>query len=138
MEQSVKRPKLSCPRGVCVKVSSLRPRYKSLKDWKEASTTHVLVTRRGRIFLDKTTVYAYPSSPWANPFVVGKGKFSLEESLREFEKHLNKLLNDNDQLKAFVEMMSNATEIGCFCESGKKCHRDILIQKWKTINNFVG
>jgi hypothetical protein len=128
MERAVKARKVAAgPRGVCVKVASLRPRHNNLKEWVEASPKHVLVTRRGRVFLDRTTVYQYPESEWANPFPVGK-KHTLDQSLRLFEAHLATLLEDPEKKARFVDMMSGAEEIGCFCAPGARCHRDILIR----------
>jgi hypothetical protein len=136
MEGAVKVCKgLSEPRGVCVKVASLHPRFENLKEWVEASPKHVLVTRRGRVFLDRTTVYQYAESEWANPFPVGKKKHTLEQSLQMFEAHLAKLLEDAEKRERFVAMMSGAAEIGCFCAPGARCHRDVLIRVYREFSS---
>lgn len=112
------------PVGVCVKVSSLRPKYDNLSEWLKVPG-HVLVTRRGRVFINKT-VFSYPESPFANPFKLTE--YTLDECLRLYEQHLDKILKNKKTLSLFLDL-NNATEIGCFCEPGQKCHRDIIISK---------
>jgi hypothetical protein len=122
------------PKGVCVKANYLRPRYNNLKEWC-AHNDHLLVTRRGRIFITKKgpngtikEVFTYPESQWANPFKLSK--YSLEKSLALYEKHLESKLQDPKVLKQFLEL-AKLTEIGCFCDPGSPCHRDVILKKLK-------
>ena len=124
------------PSGVCVKVRHLRLRgYENLQQW-SAMKGHVMVTRHGRVFImdpctKKRSVFAYKGSPWANPFKLKH--YSLEESLSLFGQHLNRLLDEEERLAEFKQLMSEATELGCFCDPGSKCHRDVLISKMRTL-----
>ena len=132
------RTGVKVPRRVCVKVASLRPRYKNLQDWLE-TPKHVLVTRRGRVFLEKTTVFHYPQSEWHNPFPVGpkeKGKYSLDESLSLFRAHLDQLLADPATRTRFEETMAGADEMGCFCAPGAQCHADVLISAYSDLKEL--
>src|SRR5437016_2380749 len=103
------------PKGVCVKVGSLRPRYKHLKHW-SSTPGNVLITRYGRVFItenDKKEVFSYKGSEWANPFKLSE--YTLEESLQLYEEHLNKLLMNEKCLQRFLQLR-NVKEIGCFCD----------------------
>ena len=116
------------PTGVCVKVASLRPRYSDLEQWCK-NPRHTLVTRHGRVFIgkgDKKRVFSYPSSDWANPFKVKE--HGLEKSLELFDEYLTKKISDLAELKTFLQLCQY-DEIGCFCESGAKCHRDVILRK---------
>lgn len=123
------------PKGVCVKVNELRPRgYNNLKEWC-VHPENILVTRHGRVFITdngQKTIFTYKGSEWANPFKVGGcSKYSLDESLRLFEIHLDRLLEDDQCLQRFL-LLRHAHELGCFCKSGDKCHRDIILKKLKS------
>ena len=116
------------PTGVCVKVTSLRPRYNDLEQWCR-NPRHVLVTRHGRVFIgkgDKKHVFSYPSSDWANPFKVKE--HGLEKSLELFDQYLTEKISDPAELEKFLKLR-DYDEIGCFCEPGAKCHRDIIRHK---------
>jgi Domain of unknown function (DUF4326) len=119
------------PKGVCVKVKYLRPTFNNLKEWVDAGSKHQLVTRAVRVFLTRDTVYHYPTSEFSNPYHVGPKHYSLEESLEKFRMHFDKLMENPDVKKRFMAMMGKAKEIGCFCAPNDKCHRDILIEKYK-------
>ena len=116
------------PVGVCVKVASLRPRYSDLEQWCK-DPKHVLVTRHGRVFIgkgDEKHVFAYPSSQWGNPFKVKE--HGLERSLELFDEHLTNKIADPAALASFLRLCEY-DEIGCFCEIGAKCHRDVIRRK---------
>ncbi|KAI9324787.1 hypothetical protein DFJ73DRAFT_871489 [Zopfochytrium polystomum] len=108
-------PRLQLPRGVCVKVAHLRPRFDNLQAWR-SHPGHVLVTRAGRIFITdpetrKSRPYVYEASPWANPFKLSQ--YSLQESLRRFRAHLEELLKDPGTLNALGAFASRgATATG--------------------------
>ena len=50
------KEKRRLPKGVCVKVKSLRPRFDNLREWNNTDD-HILVTRRGRVFIDRKTSF---------------------------------------------------------------------------------
>jgi hypothetical protein len=125
----------SLPKGVCVKVNYLRPRYSSLEEW--CSTDgNVLVTRHGRVSIKDedgpVRIFNYPASIWANPYKLSM--HTLDESLRLYEMHLNQLLKNPDLYDQFLEL-KNAKELGCFCLPGSRCHRDIILKKLEKILN---
>lgn len=70
-------------------------------------------------------VFAYPASEWQNSFRVDD--YGLEECLNLYEQHLSEYLKDEKRLDRF-KLLLKAKEIGCFCRSGEKCHRDIVLK----------
>lgn len=129
---------MTTPRGVCVKVASLRPRYDNLEEFLQ-NPKNVLVCRRGRVFITSRDgdrkVFAYAASPFANPFKVGTkaGSYSLAESLRLYRDHLDNLLLDENVKAAFLQL-ADAEQIGCFCDTNSNCHRDIIIEKLRSFS----
>jgi len=117
------------PKGVCVKVSSLRPTTSDLRAWL-AHPKHALVCRKGRIFINKQ-IFLYEGSEFANPFAVKQ--YGLDECLSRYEEHLTKLLQDPETQRRFT-VLGDMEEIGCFCDPGAKCHRDIIIRKLAQLN----
>ncbi|ORY43441.1 hypothetical protein BCR33DRAFT_766630 [Rhizoclosmatium globosum] len=119
------------PKGVCLKITHLRPRYNHLKHWYE-TPGNVIATRAGRInYVDETGVskaFVYDASPWANPFKLSE--YSLEECLSRFQSHLHRKLQDPDTLNEFLEL-ANAKEIGCFCLPENGCHRNVILKTLK-------
>ena len=125
---------MSLPKGVSVKVKFLRPRgYDNLREW--MSNDRILVTRHGRIFIDKE-IFHYPASCWANPYKVGTktDQYSLEESLKKYEDYLRYLLEDSENYEDYLHeflTLQYAKEIGCFCDEGQPCHRNIILKLLK-------
>lgn len=121
------------PKGVCVNVNELRPKYSDIEDWSQ-DPKHRLVTRHGRVFVgrgDDRHVFTYKGSEWANPFNLKD--YSLDTALTLFEAYLNKKLTIPEYRRLFLSEMRETTEIGCFCrtvggEAGK-CHRDVILKK---------
>ena len=68
-------------------------------------------------------MFSYPSSDWANPFKVKE--HGPEKSLELFDEYLTEKISDSAELKKFLQLC-NYDEIGCFCEPGAKCHRDVI------------
>lgn len=117
----------SFPIGVCVKVEELRPKYKNLKEWCNTDG-NILVTRAGRVFItenNRKNIFMYQGSEWQNRFKVTV--YGLEECLRLYEENLIVMLKDKKCLERFKTLLK-AKEIGCFCKSGEKCHRDIILR----------
>lgn len=127
---------MNCPRPVCLKVVELRKR--GTADLREhlADPANVHICRRGRVFIGSGSakhVFIYPQSPWANPYKVGvkPGEYSLEESLRLYEEHLDDLLRDPKRRIAFWKL-GDAKTIGCFCALGQPCHRDVVLSRLRS------
>ena len=114
---------MKLPRRRCVKVTELRPYYTDLKQWME-DFYHLLVTRHGRIFVNKV-IFTYPASEWANPYKVGE--HSLEKALILYEQHLRTKLQENECLTRFKKLR-DAEELGCFCLSKDRCHIDVILK----------
>ena len=132
------------PVGVCVKVSSLRPRYDNLEEFlNDPSSKNVLVCRRGRVWITNSKtgvkkIFTYRDSHFANPFRVGEknkpGYYSLSESLRLYREHLDKILEDADTKKQFLDLATK-DRVGCFCDTGSPCHRDVIIEKLASLHD---
>ena len=136
MEDMNKKRKIEkkAPIGVCVKVSSLRPRHPDLEAWMK-NNKHELVCRHGRVFVgsgETKHVFHYPTHEFSNPFTVKE--YGLEECLRLFENHLTEMLKDESVRKRF-QQLGECEEIGCFCNPGSKCHRDVILRKLNAIKN---
>lgn len=97
--QSPEQTEAHLPVGVCVKVSSLRPKYNDLKQWC-AVPGHLLVTRHGH-----------------------------DKSLKLFEKYANDKLSADAATRERFMKLSACKELGCFCNPGEKFHHDIIIRK---------
>jgi len=121
------------PVRACVKVAELRKRgYSDLEDWCSPNHGNMLVCRRGRVFItDPKTkakrVFSYPSSRYCNPFRLSE--YSLKASLARYEQYMwERLWSDESFEIQFVEDMSAARELGCYCEKDNQCHVDILLK----------
>lgn len=122
-------------KGVSVKVKFLRRRgYDNLEEWMNVPE-HELVCRNGRIFIGKgesKKVFHYRKSEWHNPFKMKE--YTLEQSLENYEHYLMDLLNkDPECMERFIELREKK-EIGCFCDEGNACHRDIIIRILELVN----
>ena len=118
----------SLPTAVCVKVKFLRPRHDNRREWLECEDHH-LATRHGRVFIgsgEDKYVYHYKSSEWANPFTVKQ--HGLDKSLKLFSEHLDTLLED-EEVRARFRRLADMSEIGCFCNPGDRCHREVILSK---------
>jgi hypothetical protein len=114
---------MALPVPRCVKVSCLRPQYDNLREWLETSG-NVLVTRRGRIFINGQ-IFHYPESIWANPYTVKE--YGVETCLFYYKQHLYNLLQNPIYREEFLKL-KNARELGCFCEPNQPCHRNIILE----------
>ncbi len=123
-------PPPSMPVGVCVKVASLRPRYDNLAEYL-ADERNVLVCRRGRIWISQgsgmRSIFHWPDSPFCNPFKVSD-QLSLSECLARYRLHLAQLLESDPAIKAEFLKLRSAATIGCFCDEGVPCHRDVILE----------
>jgi hypothetical protein len=116
------------PEPVCLKVAELRKRGVPDLAAYDADVDNARVTRNGRVSIAGRAMYAYRASPWANRFVVGTkaGQYSLEKSLAEYERWLDKQLRDPTKRAEFLQLAAKKT-IGCYCAPGARCHRDIIL-----------
>ena len=126
------------PKTVSCKVKYLRKRgYDNLREWLK-NPNHILVTRNGRIFItnkdkplndpQRKEIFHYPKSIWCNPYTLKK--YSLEKSLELYKKHIRKLLQNQQNLIKFNELLK-VDEIACFCDEDSPCHRNIIIEMLK-------
>lgn len=103
---------------VDVKVGSIRPMYKDLKEWC-ADPNNVYIGRRGVVFIDGER-YPKVDSPWHNPFKIGKDG-DRREVLKKYKEYIIKKLPDMD-----IDSIRNKT-LGCWC-SPEPCHGDVLLE----------
>lgn len=109
---------------VNVKVAHLRPKYKDLKEWMEASPNHVYIGRRGIVFIENKR-FPTSDSIWHNPFKAKDD--TIQERRRvceEFEVYIRKKLNED---KALVQQLIElrGKQLGCWC-APLECHGDVL------------
>ena len=127
---------MDVPTGVCLKAVYLRERgYKNVYEWSKVEG-HVMVTRPQRFFVtdpitQQRSVFVYDGSPWENPFKLKD--YTLDESLALYDRHLDDLLHDEENLRSLKRLMCEATELGCFCLPGSKCHREVIINKMRIL-----
>jgi len=111
---------------VNVKVAYIRPKYQNLGEWCQKKN-HIYIARRGIVFVDGER-YPKKDSPWCNPYKVG-AKYTREESLELYRKHLEKMLEDEDKLEEFLLLKGKT--LGCWCKEPKKevaCHGDVILE----------
>lgn len=65
--------------------------------------------------------YHLKKSKWFNPYTVKK--YGLDECLKLYEEYLK---SKPELLKQLPELSGKT--IACFCETGNKCHGDVLIR----------
>jgi Domain of unknown function (DUF4326) len=113
---------------VNVKVNSIRPAYKNLKEWME-DTNNVYIGRRGVVFVDKVR-WPPQDSTFCNPF---KMDASAEDQVGErkrviglYKQHLEEMLKRNPELIEVLRTMKGK-KLGCWC-SPEPCHGDILAE----------
>ena len=124
---------MNYPEGVCVKVKYLRPEYDNLEEWM-SNPKNILVTRHGRVFIgngDSKKVFHYKGSKWCNPFTVKE--HGLEKCIKLYQEYLNEMLKHEQNIEEFL-MLKEVSQIGCFCEPGSVCHRDVIINKLKELS----
>src|SRR5437868_10812117 len=120
---------------VNVKVDHIRPKHKNLKQWMR-DENNVYIGRKCIVFitLKDGSKERYPKkdSIWANPYKIGNN-MSKKKCLKKYEKHLTKLLKDEDNLKEFEKLKGK--NLGCWCKP-EKCHGDIIVKMLKTIDTM--
>jgi hypothetical protein len=124
--------------AVCVKVKFLRKNnIDNLREWLE-NKNNILVTRYGRIFIDKE-IFHYKQSKWHNPYKVNKN-IPLNDTLKKYLNHLftSKLIFQIEELRGKT--------LGCFCDhqhrtdNGKyivMCHAQMLADILEKCGNIL-
>jgi len=116
-----------------IKVDNLRKIYgredMTAEKWLEDSN-NVYIGRYVRIFIgkgDNKKRFELNDTKWGNPYKVGteKGKYSLEESLKLYKKHITKKIEEDPEYYDLGELREK--NLGCFCDQDAKCHGDILL-----------
>jgi hypothetical protein len=112
---------------VCVKVENLRHLgYTDLRDWLN-TPGNVYCGRNGRVYFGSGAtkeLFHYPKSKWCNPFKVNATQ-SLDQVLEAYYHHLWQLVQDPVNYQEFMGLYGQC--LGCWCESGKRCHVDTII-----------
>lgn len=65
-----------------------------------------------------------------------KEKYTLQQSLALYKKHLNDVLQDEDALCRFLEEIGSADALGCFCDPDKDCHVDAILEKLRELREL--
>jgi len=98
--------------------------YNSLEEWLK-EPNHIYIGSEMSFY-----VPGAKKSKWANPFNLKK--YTLEESLRLYERHLHTsgLINDLEELKGMTA--------ACWCVTGAdkiECHGQVLIRLLDKLNS---
>lgn len=98
-----------------VSVKHLRPTYDNLQHWLQ-DDSHIYIGRNMSLYVKG----AYKSK-WCNPYKVAHNKYTIDESLDLYEKHIitSGLINDIEELRGKT--------LGCWCKPDR-CHGDVLIK----------
>lgn len=105
----------------CIKVAEIRRRSSgsldSLQDWLDADDRHMYIGRDMSIYVPGSK-----KSKWHNPYPAKK--YSTEESLRLFRKHImsSGLIHEIGELRGKV--------LGCWCKEGP-CHGKVLVDLYR-------
>jgi hypothetical protein len=109
---------------VNVKVKYIRPLgYSNLKDWLK-DPENVYIGRKGIVFVEGCR-FPVSSSPFANPFKVGKDGTRAEVIIK-YEKDLRKRLLKSAKLRKALEELKGK-RLGCWCHP-EACHGDVLLK----------
>jgi len=103
-----------------VAVKHIRPAYANLADWC-LDPEHVYIGRAGVVFIEGQR-YPKQSSPFANPFKVGRDG-TREEVLGKFEALMRQRLAATPHLLCELQ----GKTLGCWCKP-EACHGDVLIK----------
>lgn len=104
---------------VNVKVANIRPRYHSLKEWMD-DDNNIYIGRAGVVFVDGKR-FPPVSSPFANPFKIGKDG-TRAEVIDKYRQHLFQC----PHLLALLPTLRGKC-LGCWCKP-EQCHGDVLRQ----------
>lgn len=111
---------------VNVKVKYICPEYDNLKEWMK-DPNNIYIGRAGIVFVDGER-FPKKDSKWCNPFKIKE--YDREEYIRLYKRHLDKLLQDEDNLEEFV--LLEGKTLGCWCKP-EDCHGDVIISRLKRL-----
>lgn len=90
---------------------------------------NVYIGRAGVVFINKER-FPKQSSPFSNPFKIGKHG-TREEVIKQYRSYIvEKLENDSDLQQQLLELKDR--NLGCWC-SPEPCHGDVLLDLVKNL-----
>lgn len=116
-------------KAVCVKVASIRPKYKDLREWMQ-DPMNVYVARRGIILLDdpvtgKKERFPPTDSKFANPYTVKA--YGLEKAIELYRIHLKKQITEGKITQGDLDELKGKN-LGCWCAPGDPCHAKVIME----------
>lgn len=115
---------------VCVKVTSIQPKYDNLKEWMEDSQ-NVYIARKGVVLLDnpetgkKARFPPGPSSKFANPYTVKE--YGLEKAIELYREYLKKQIAEGKITREDLDNLKGKN-LGCWCDPGGPCHGYVILE----------
>lgn len=109
---------------VNVKVAHIRSKgFHDLREWM-ADPKNAYIGRAGIVFIDKKR-FPEKSSPFANPFKIGKDG-TRDEVIAKYRDHIVSMLDRSPELvKELIALRGK--NLGCWC-APEPCHGDVLIE----------
>uniref|UniRef100_A0A6C0AD11 DUF4326 domain-containing protein n=1 Tax=viral metagenome TaxID=1070528 RepID=A0A6C0AD11_9ZZZZ len=108
---------------VNVKVKYLRPKYSNIIEWIN-DKNNVYIGRKNIVIINNQR-WPLKSSPFANPFKVGKDG-TREEVIKRYKIYIiDKIEKDSNLKKELLDL--EGKNLGCWCKP-ESCHGDILIE----------
>ena len=111
------------------KVKFIRPQYENLQVWTR-DKNNVYIGRAGVVFVNGER-FPKKSSPFANPFKIGKDG-DREKVIQKYEEYIIEKLNDPDLVKELINMKGK--NLGCWCHP-EPCHGDVLLRLIELYDN---
>jgi len=134
-----------CKKFTTIKEKKEDKQKKETKKESKQFATRVRVKRKGGEVVQDCDVYVgrkCTMGGWRlkdhelrNPYVVGKGKHTLEESLKKYEKLMRKRLKNEPEKWVPLILELEGKSLGCFCDLKNRCHVDIIIKLGKELKN---
>ena len=108
---------------VNVKVSTIRPKYKDLKEWMN-DPENIYIGRAGIVFIDGER-FPKTASPFCNPFKLNK-EGTREDVIQKFKTYIVEKINQDPNFKQQLYSLRGKT-LGCWCKP-EQCHGDVLVE----------
>ncbi len=125
-EITVNEKKVELTNVVNVRVSNIRPKYQSLKEWME-DKNNIYIGRKGVVFIEgkaKKVRYPKEDSIWANPFKITENQ-SRNDVISLYEIYIRKKI-ENENLQTYLLSLKGKS-LGCWCFP-EVCHGNILVK----------
>ncbi len=107
-----------------VKVVNIRKDgFDNLREWMN-SPENIYIGRAGIVFIDNER-YPKESSPYCNPYKIGKDGTRDEVILKYKNYLISKIENSNEFKKNFLKLKNK--NLGCWCHP-EKCHGDVILE----------